>query len=72
MTKEREKKKNVCEREGEKREGWMEVELGDFFNVGGEKEKEKEVEIGVYEVKSGGWKAGILVQGIEIRPKHKN
>jgi len=56
----------------ERSDGWMEVELGDFFNVGGEKEKEKEVEIGVYEVKSGGWKAGILVQGIEIRPKHKN
>ncbi|RDX84107.1 F-box protein PP2-B1, partial [Mucuna pruriens] len=53
----------------ERGDGWMEVELGDFFNGGGEN---KEVEIGVYEVKSGQWKGGILVQGIEIRPKCKN
>ncbi|BAT87894.1 hypothetical protein LR48_Vigan10g159900 [Vigna angularis] len=54
----------------ERDDGWMEVELGDFFNGGGG--GEEEVEIGVYEVKSGEWKGGILVQGIEIRPKNKN
>ncbi|TKY61312.1 F-box protein PP2-B1 [Spatholobus suberectus] len=50
-------------------DGWMEVELGDFFNAGGE---DKEVEMGVCEVQSGEWKGGILVQGIEIRPKCKS
>ncbi|XP_061342637.1 putative F-box protein PP2-B12 [Gastrolobium bilobum] len=47
-------------------EGWLEIELGDFFNEGGE---DKELEMGVYEVKSGDWKGGLVVQGIELRPK---
>ncbi|CAJ1961213.1 unnamed protein product [Sphenostylis stenocarpa] len=54
----------------ERDDGWMEVELGDFFSGGGG--EEKEVEFGVYEVKSGEWKGGILVQGIDIRPICKN
>ncbi|XP_020213402.1 putative F-box protein PP2-B12 [Cajanus cajan] len=54
----------------ERGDGWMEVELGEVLKGGGE--GEEEVEIGVYEVKSGEWKGGILVQGIEIRPKLKN
>ncbi|XP_027352506.1 putative F-box protein PP2-B12 [Abrus precatorius] len=48
-------------------DGWWEVELGEFFNGGGG--EDKEVEMGVYEVKSGEWKGGIVVQGFEIRPK---
>ncbi|XP_027365554.1 putative F-box protein PP2-B12 isoform X2 [Abrus precatorius] len=47
-------------------DGWLEVELGEFFNEGGE---DKDLEMGVYEIKSGDWKGGIVVQGIEIRPK---
>ncbi|KAL5068534.1 hypothetical protein RYX36_019421 [Vicia faba] len=50
-------------------DGWLEMELGEFFNEGGD---DKEVEIGVYEVKGGGWKGGLVVQGIEIRPKPKS
>lgn len=50
----------------ERGDGWMEVELGDFFNDG---EDDKEVEMGVCEIKSGDWKGGLIVQGIEIRPK---
>lgn len=50
----------------ERGDGWMEVELGDFFNDG---EDDKEVEMGVCEIKSGDWKGGLFLQGIEIRPK---
>ncbi|KAE9612003.1 hypothetical protein Lal_00049000 [Lupinus albus] len=50
----------------EKGDGWLEIELGEFFNQGGE---DKEVEMGVYEIKGGDWKGGLVVQGIEIRPK---
>ncbi|KAK7269088.1 hypothetical protein RIF29_21804 [Crotalaria pallida] len=50
----------------EKGDGWLEIELGEFFNQG---EEDKEVEIGVYEIKGGNWKGGLVVQGIEIRPK---
>ncbi|KAK8464767.1 hypothetical protein PHAVU_010G078180 [Phaseolus vulgaris] len=50
----------------ERGDGWLEVELGDFFNDG---EDDKEVEMGVYEIKSGDWKGGLFLQGIEIRPK---
>lgn len=53
----------------ERADGWLEMELGEFFNEGGDG---KEVEIGVYEVKGGGWKGGLVVQGIEIRPKTKS
>ncbi|XP_058770651.1 putative F-box protein PP2-B12 [Vicia villosa] len=50
-------------------DGWLEMELGEFFNEG---DDDKEMEIGVYEVKGGGWKGGLVVQGIEIRPKPKS
>ena len=50
----------------ERGDGWLEVELGDFFTDG---EDGKEVEMGVYEIKSGDWKGGLFLQGIEIRPK---
>ncbi|XP_057961062.1 putative F-box protein PP2-B12 [Malania oleifera] len=49
----------------ERADGWCEVELGEFFNNdGGE-----EMEMSVKEVKSGRWKSGLVIQGIEIRPK---
>ena len=47
-------------------DGWYEVELGEFFSGEG---KGKELEISVMEVKSGNWKSGLLIEGIEIRPK---
>ncbi|KAJ1409310.1 Phloem protein 2-like [Sesbania bispinosa] len=50
----------------QREDGWLEMELGEFFNEGGE---DKEVEMGVYEIKGGDWKGGLVVQGIEIRPK---
>ncbi|KAL1341777.1 hypothetical protein HN51_028311 [Arachis hypogaea] len=50
----------------DRKDGWLEMELGQFFSEGGE---DKEVEMGVYEIKGGDWKGGLLVQGIEVRPK---
>lgn len=52
-----------CERE----DGWMEIELGSFYNHGGEN---KEVEMGLKEVTGEHLKGGLIVEGIEIRPKH--
>ncbi|CAI9768967.1 unnamed protein product [Fraxinus pennsylvanica] len=47
-------------------DGWMEVELGVFFVEGKE---DSDVEISLMEVKGGNWKKGLMIQGIEIRPK---
>lgn len=47
-------------------DGWMEIELGEYINQGGE---DKDLEMSVLEVEGGGWKSGLIVQGIEIRPK---
>ncbi|KAJ3672142.1 hypothetical protein LUZ60_006863 [Juncus effusus] len=53
-------------REGKEREdGWMEVEMGEIWCGEG---VEGEVEMSMSETK-GHWKSGLLVQGIEIRPK---
>ncbi|GAV79528.1 F-box domain-containing protein/PP2 domain-containing protein [Cephalotus follicularis] len=45
---------------------WFEIELGDFYNEGGD---QGELEISVLEVVGGYWKGGIIIQGIDIRPK---
>lgn len=47
-------------------DGWLEIELGEFYN---EKGREGELEMRVMEVKGGNWKGGLIIQGIEIRPK---
>ncbi|KAM0878886.1 hypothetical protein ACQ4PT_034592 [Festuca glaucescens] len=48
-------------------DGWMELELGEFFNAGdGE---DGEVSFSLMETKGGNWKSGLIVQGIEIRRK---
>ncbi|KAI3796881.1 hypothetical protein L1987_39568 [Smallanthus sonchifolius] len=47
---------------------WFEVEIGEYFNKGGD---EVEVEMSVTEVKGGNWKTGIIIQGMEIRPKNE-
>ncbi|XP_042481596.1 F-box protein PP2-B15-like [Macadamia integrifolia] len=49
----------------ERSDGWMEVELGEFFNSG----VEGDVKMGLKEVKGHHLKGGLIVQGIEIRPK---
>ncbi|XP_034916303.1 putative F-box protein PP2-B12 [Populus alba] len=50
----------------ERGDGWLEIELGEFFCKEGE---DGELEMSVQEVKSGDWKGGLTVEGIEIRPK---
>ncbi|KAF8402068.1 hypothetical protein HHK36_013020 [Tetracentron sinense] len=50
----------------ERGDGWMEIEMGEFFNDRGE---DGEVEMSLTEVKGGNWKAGLIVEGIELRPK---
>uniref|UniRef100_A0ACD5ZI68 Uncharacterized protein n=1 Tax=Avena sativa TaxID=4498 RepID=A0ACD5ZI68_AVESA len=47
-------------------DGWMELELGEFFNQGGD---DGEVSFSLTETKGGNWKSGLIVQGIEIRRK---
>ncbi|XP_064949062.1 putative F-box protein PP2-B12 [Musa acuminata AAA Group] len=47
-------------------DGWMEAEMGEFYNEDGEDE---EVVMSWMEVKGGHWKKGLIVEGIEIRPK---
>lgn len=47
-------------------DGWIEVELGEFFVKRGQ---DVELEISLTEVKEGNWKSGLVVEGIEIRPK---
>uniref|UniRef100_A0ACD5YW38 Uncharacterized protein n=1 Tax=Avena sativa TaxID=4498 RepID=A0ACD5YW38_AVESA len=49
-------------------DGWTEVELGEFAVAG--EEEEGVVEVGLKEVECRRWKRGLVVQGIEIRPKH--
>ena len=46
-------------------DGWLEIELGEFFYEGC---VDGELEMSVLEVKGGNWKGGLVIQGIEIRP----
>ncbi|KAH7571405.1 hypothetical protein ACOSP7_013968 [Xanthoceras sorbifolium] len=49
-------------------DGWLEIELGEFFYGG---EEEGDLSMSILEVKRGNWKQGLVFQGIEIRPKKK-
>lgn len=46
-------------------DGWMELELGDFFNGEGD----EEVKMSLREVKGYHLKGGLIIEGIEVRPK---
>lgn len=48
-------------------DGWMEVELGEFFN--GEGDDEDEVKMSLMEIKGHQLKGGLIIEGIEVRPK---
>ncbi|XVE90538.1 hypothetical protein DITRI_Ditri20bG0085900 [Diplodiscus trichospermus] len=47
-------------------DGWLEIELGELFNEG---PLDGELEVSVLEVKAGHWKGGLVIQGIEMRPR---
>ncbi|KAF8117021.1 hypothetical protein N665_0012s0036 [Sinapis alba] len=50
----------------ERREdGWIEAEIGDFFN----EEGCDEIEVSIVDITSGNWKCGVIIEGIEFRPK---
>ncbi len=55
------------EREGldERKDGWIEIGLGYFYNDQGD----EEVKMCLKEVKGEHLKGGLIVEGIEIRPK---
>ncbi|ESQ28583.1 hypothetical protein EUTSA_v10019836mg, partial [Eutrema salsugineum] len=47
-------------------DGWLEIKLGEYY-VGFD--EEEELEMSMFETSYCDWKGGIIVQGIEIRPK---
>jgi hypothetical protein len=49
----------------ERGDGWLEMELGEFLSMKGE---DGELEIRLCDA-SGHWKRGLIVEGIESRPK---
>lgn len=51
----------------QREDGWMEIELGEFFNDGGIMDND-EIEMSALETKQLNWKCGLIIQGIEIRP----
>ncbi|KAM7526654.1 hypothetical protein LguiA_016556 [Lonicera macranthoides] len=50
-------------------DGWLEVELGEYVSNSKNGEENAELEMSVMEVRGGNWKSGLIVEGIEIRPK---
>ncbi|CAN1219746.1 F-box protein PP2-B13 [Linum perenne] len=49
----------------EREDGWLEVEIGEFFSG----ESDEEVRMCLKEVKGYHLKGGLVVEGIEVRPK---
>ena len=52
-------------------DGWMELELGEFPNIG-RYDEDGEVSFSLMETKGGKWKSGLIVQGIEVRRKKRS
>ncbi|KAL7612711.1 hypothetical protein Lser_V15G06119 [Lactuca serriola] len=50
-----------------RKDGWMEIKLGEFINYNDE--DAGEIEMAFDEVKHLNWKRGLIVEGIELRPK---
>lgn len=48
-------------------DGWLEIEVGDFF-VGGDHKSHEVITMRVVEIKGFQLKGGLIVQGIEVRP----
>lgn len=62
----RDRGKNLVKPERRK-DGWMEIKLGEFFNEGGLLNND-EIEMVALESKQRHWKRGLIIRGIEIRP----
>ena len=50
----------------EREDGWLEIELIEFFSG----EVNEEVKMTLMEVKGYQLKGGLVIEGIEVRPKH--
>ncbi|PIA61276.1 hypothetical protein AQUCO_00300661v1 [Aquilegia coerulea] len=50
----------------DRKDGWMEIELGEFFINNGD---EGEVKMSLMEIKGSHLKGGLILEGIEVRPK---
>ncbi|KAL2325286.1 hypothetical protein Fmac_024344 [Flemingia macrophylla] len=55
------------QRPNERGDGWLEIEMGEFFNPG----LEDEVHMSVFEIRGDNWKRGLFVEGIEVRPRNE-
>ncbi|KAK3441575.1 hypothetical protein EUGRSUZ_B01901 [Eucalyptus grandis] len=53
----------------EREDGWMEVELGEFFNGGGDGDHHEVVKVSFKEVKGYQLEGGLVIEGIGVRPK---
>ncbi|XP_010502246.1 PREDICTED: putative F-box protein PP2-B8 [Camelina sativa] len=62
----RDRGKNLVKPE-RRNDGWMEINLGEFFNEGG-LSKYDEIEVVALENKLRHWKRGLIIRGVEIRP----
>ncbi|CAB4316050.1 unnamed protein product [Prunus armeniaca] len=56
----------------ERDDGWLEIELGEFFCQGGGDGGDGELEMACLGNQGGHWKGGLIFQGIEISPKIKD
>ncbi|MBA0588471.1 hypothetical protein Gorai_001572 [Gossypium raimondii] len=50
----------------EREDGWMEVEMGEFFNEFGD---DGTVQLSLREIDTSCYKQGLIIEGIELRPK---
>jgi hypothetical protein len=50
-------------------DGWLEIEMGEFFNSGLE---DVNIQMNAYEIVSGLMKTSFTLEGIEVRPKVDN
>lgn len=48
-------------------DGWIEAEIGDFFNEEGLTGFDV-IEVSIVDITSPNWKCGLIIQGIEFRP----
>ncbi|OVA02605.1 F-box domain [Macleaya cordata] len=53
----------------ERDDGWMEIELGEFYINNNGSNDDKQVKMSLMEVKGNQLKGGLIVEGIEVRPK---
>ncbi|KAJ4775579.1 F-box family protein [Rhynchospora pubera] len=53
----------------ERQDGWWEVQLGEFYSGDG---IDGEVGMSFAEIRGGHWKSGLIVEGIEVRPKNNS